>query len=1350
MSPPQRTLEGFADLAVRVAWWLGPGVPAAPVTPVAIPRLAPMPDLMRIEPPGTVDPRIAWRLARVDALSMSVASEEADRRRVLDGGATGDTILATERRGTTDREIDALRDRGAILDGDPAANPEEALVWLKAGAILGRGADRGPQRAAWSALRRASAGCRRIVVVGPDIAQEDWAGLSDEVLALDPVLASGVGLAVGAGPVLVTLDDPVRHLGPSRSAADLRDHVIDMVEANANAFLCVPAAAGPLMRSRLPRMVWDRLIIDDVEARLDPGPATLLSVAASLADTVDVIGYGGTPAPLADDAAALHPAYAASAQRAADVSDIVAAAEAVGVRVAALGRTRHDGLAGCDRGRAPSHLADDAQAFGDAGAPGFSRDAASARRLRLSRHPGSGDLTLWRLGGHPGEAGRPLAVFTTNGSVARGAEPIAPRHPWPDDPHRAADLVLDIADAAEPALILTPVPDERGREEETTVAGLRGGLEAGEGPDGPFADEADERRALVTYHRLKYRDLDRLDAPRFKALANALDGGRTFVFAGFEWDAINTERLGGETVAVVDTPFGAIPQRVREEAGRILIVATNAAARLADTEDAPSVVRLTALSAAHRGSDADIVFDPADLVWPDEGAGAVPLAVRLLATLGVDPIVVVGAEIADRVAEPRVVGLHDSEHGVSVAAHFHDIFRADDMRTAPRILLCAGPETPLDLMERVFAGLGDRLAMAVYRDGAVRLVRGEQLVSGAKVALPAYDPGDAGLVVAIDRFAPHVMLLAEGGNRPDLPGVPVLALGRASAARPVAGRIDAPSLAEARMAEAAADRLRLAIMAASARARTLAVRRPLPERVVDEAAQRAGAVKEPPQWLETLRRSRPALSRAAVHFKPKNVTHGKKRRAPMSDTVTRRRTGLAALWPWPGNIFLVFLAAWLFYMGRIADIGDVQNAFFGLSGVTAFVLLFGLRAALVRRRHGEVEESYQEFGRVPYRRSVIPDEVEATPAPVPATEPADDDANVSADEARAQLLARARARANESVSGGAATPAEETSATITVPAPEPAIATRIEPVIETPITSGEVHSTEKRLEDYKIALDQLEAWINREKAERGAQLVKLENAIGDRIDALATRLESGVPAQTQREEVRAIVEETMGTAADPVPDPQLAALGERLSAMRTDIEASLSAGEADRAAIRNELRAVREVAEKAMHRAAEAGADSNIENAIATLKSEQAVDRRELASFRAALVSTGEGVAIDEDAATQLAAITARVEAVEKEAEARLAEADQILSEMRTSLAAFGDHVTKVEGTFGELMAWVGRFEDDGGERPSEQSVQAEVEALRDALTTIIEQNREIRAKQDILSARFDAPTRIEVDTRED
>jgi hypothetical protein len=69
----------------------------------------------------------------------------------------------------------------------------------------------------------------------------------------------------------------------------------------------------------------------------------------------------------------------------------------------------------------------------------------------------------------------------------------------------------------------------------------------------------------------------------------------------------------------------------------------------------------------------------------------------------------------------------------------------------------------------------------------------------------------------------------------------------------------------------------------------------------------------------------------------------------LTDTDEEGSDGLSALWPMPGNLVLVVLAAWLFYMGSIAGMDDVRAAFYGLGGVTLLVLLLALRTLAVGR-----------------------------------------------------------------------------------------------------------------------------------------------------------------------------------------------------------------------------------------------------------------------------------------------------------------------------------------------------------------------------------------------------------------
>ncbi|WP_157961991.1 hypothetical protein [Acuticoccus kandeliae] len=1363
MSPPQRTAEGFADLAVRVGWWLGPGVYDDQSAPIAVPCLAPMPHLSRVEPPATVDERIALRLTRIAARTTSVASFEADQRRIQESALGGDTILATSREGVSDARFAALARRGAILDADFAHAADEAIAWLKAGAIAAGEADTRPARTALANLRRATMGTRRIIVAGADIEAEDFAALRGEMLALDPVLAAGVGLAPER-PVIVSLDDPVRHLGPSRSAAELRDVVIDMVEANRNAFLCVPAVAGPLMRSRLPRTAWDRLVLAEIEPRLDPGPATLLSVAASLADTVDIIGFSGIPAPLADDTAAVHPAYAASALAPADLGDVIAAAEAVGVSVACLGRTRHPGLWQRDRGRAPTQIIDEAGGLSTEAAMHLAEPAeAGGRRLRLTRHPGSANFTLWRTAGGTGAA-FPLAILMRGAEEGRSGDGGVPRHPWPATDSAARALILDLADAADPALVPTPIGREAARKAaEVTLVGLRAGLAPGEGPEGPFADPDDERDALVNYHRLKQRDLDRVEAPRLRALAKEIDG-RVFLFApGFDWTRINIDRLAGTTLAVVDTPFAAIPPTVAERAGRLLLVATRAAAREADRGEAPNALRLTALCAAHRGAADDIVFDPADLVWSAGGTGETAVCVRLLASLGADPIVVLGAVVEDRREEPRVMSLAGERPGEAEARDFHDLFRGGDWPGEGTLLVAAGPDARLDLLERLFGGLGDRLATLVTREGAIRLVRGETIVTGSKVALPAYQPDETGLLVAVDRYAPQAVIALDGALLPQPTDAPIVFIGTPGGG--IRGRVvstlPASALDAAAGSEAEADRLRLAIGDAVTEAVIASRRWQAAVIATPTALDRAPAMpvdRVPPQWLATLRAGWNPLFPTKDRTNPKSEigTHRKKRRAPMANNVTRRPAGFAALWPWPGTIFLVLLAGWMLYMASMAEMADVKNAFYGLAGVTLFVFVLALRATVGKPRARAMQTSYEEYGRVaPIRRSAIPDEG----ADEPDAEPVEPEP--SGDEVRAQLLARARARVAETAGEEKAEDGKAEEASAEAAAPRPVMRPELvpPPAGEPPAPSRSLPQVER----LSAAVDQLEAWINREKAERGAQFAKLETTLAGRIASLETRLD-GLPfsGEDPAAALRALVDERLGAAhEEAAPHPHIAALGERVAAVRHDVDASLAAAEAERARLGEEIGALRTLLEAegqagpdqaAAPVAVDEEALAPLNAAIAALKSAQEVDRRELATLRSALSDgvAGEAAALDFDVANRLSAISDRVAAIEEKAEARYENAEAMLEEMRGSVSAVGSHVSAVEATFKALMERLERIDVQAADRPAEQSVQSEVEALRDALTTIIEQNREIREKQDILTARFDAPTRIEVDPQKD
>ena len=90
-----------------------------------------------------------------------------------------------------------------------------------------------------------------------------------------------------------------------------------------------------------------------------------------------------------------------------------------------------------------------------------------------------------------------------------------------------------------------------------------------------------------------------------------------------------------------------------------------------------------------------------------------------------------------------------------------------------------------------------------------------------------------------------------------------------------------------------------------------------------------------------------------------------------------RRESFQGLWPWPGNIFLVLFGGWAAYMGSMADAPDLQTAFYGLTGITALVLLMGLRT--IGRRSGATDERVGAARMAP--RS---EEVSFSPPTIPA------------------------------------------------------------------------------------------------------------------------------------------------------------------------------------------------------------------------------------------------------------------------------------------------------------------------------------------------------------------------------
>lgn len=228
------------------------------------------------------------------------------------------------------------------------------------------------------------------------------------------------------------------------------------------------------------------------------------------------------------------------------------------------------------------------------------------------------------------------------------------------------------------------------------------------------------------------------------------------------------------------------------------------------------------------------------------------------------------------------------------------------------------------------------------------------------------------------------------------------------------------------------------------------------------------------------------------------------------------------------------------------------------------------------------------------------------------------------------------------------------------------------------------------------------------------------------------RVEELLTAEALRERIAPLLPAAQGER-EPVADGELETLRTALATER-----------AARARLGDELAAVRAVAEKAASSPAPAeAADSD---ALDRLAAARAADRREIEALREAVDALGG--ATHDGLGRDVAELARRLDAIEERSTGRLDEATRAIAQVRENLSAITQHVARMGENYQQLVRRVERLgEAQQVQRPAGPAVQADVEALRDALTTIIEQNREIRQHQELLTARFDRPTRVELDT---
>ena len=253
--------------------------------------------------------------------------------------------------------------------------------------------------------------------------------------------------------------------------------------------------------------------------------------------------------------------------------------------------------------------------------------------------------------------------------------------------------------------------------------------------------------------------------------------------------------------------------------------------------------------------------------------------------------------------------------------------------------------------------------------------------------------------------------------------------------------------------------------------------------------------------------------------------------------------------------------------------------------------------------------------------------------------------------------------------------------------------------------------TPAQFPDARPAGPNVDALLNREKATRGAQIAKLEGTVNERLKRIEARL---------------------GTDGDA---PDLPALDEYLR-----IE-TFNAAVNERLLPRIREMITSAVDERMTPEAvkAAAGGDAALAQDVADLKASREATQRDVADLRAALeAGTGQAAEGDTDGATgaTVAGLLSRLQTLEAAEGERRGQVEALAAGMREAVGDMGRHLKRVDEFAADIMRRLERMET-GGEAAR---TPADVNDLRHALETIIEQTRDIRARQEMLSARFETP----------
>ncbi|MEM8663142.1 MAG: hypothetical protein AAGF49_03345, partial [Pseudomonadota bacterium] len=900
-------------------------------------------------------------------------------------------------------------------------------------------------------------------------------------------------------------------------------------------------------------------------------------------------------------------------------------------------------------------------------------------------------------------------------------------------------------------------------------------------PLGPFADAAEEADAIGRYLQLAERDIDRSHAESLDAMRETV-AGRCFVFpAGFAWQSLNTARLQNETLVFAECALEEIPEEVLARAGQVIAVALTPDVRIANrAATARGLVHITALGAAHRAGD-DIIFDPRTIA-PTAEASDAPLAIAaaLMSRLEAAPVFVCPAEPLPE-AIPDAVKLGPFRDVSSGTVPFHDALSGADWDGAPPILLVLREDADIAAFRGLLAGLDARVLTLAPVGQRVRVLAGERVDLRLQESFVSFAANDPALWESVAEHRPAVIVADAHASLSGMPPVPLIAVGDgplgelADIALPASPPFCETLSTRTPVSPPQRDRLRLMLVdavrevgrrAAAPRrvsgGRTVVRRPPAPmpvsvatppphdtpgrgaNRAVGPAIGASNAGIEtfiempnggpiaPRTALATARQPLPGNARLGTGRHGRlaqndTVAMGSQARplgpdknrdgTTMAEARLKRHNPFATFWPFPGIALLVLLGAWLVYMGAIAEMADARTAYYGLCGVTVLVLLFALRKTGPDspRRAGATGAS--AMGNLP-KRSSIPDpaadavaqarakagavplnarqramEARSSVAPLVSDGAAD---GIAAGQGSPSANGAPSEGAADSFGEGAGSGTAGTTGSASAQAPtgnEPAVALRAPPAV-----NGDAF-------DAKAAIQQLEALVNREKAERGAQIAKLEGAVsggpGGLDETLRQYLTIAAFNNAMNQKVFPRIEQGLSKKLDEVLDPD---------ALRTRL--GLTAGDGE-------------------------GGGGNAGSGVP----EGAV-----AELRALIEKQGEEAASERDAMREeiIGARRLAEKAARGEGGAALSEADSdAIDELRAALQKDRAQVAALHESIAALSASLEALgaEGEGSGVPKDAAAptaQSDVDALREALTTIIEQNQEIRAQQDALASRFE------------